>query len=206
VSIATKPDRATDGALLSENRVGGASLTDSEIQVGRWLDSSQLDPGVYYVLLQAFPDFDTCYQSGGGYDPSCADGYSDPVTVNVPVPKQTYRGTVERQTFLKRVELGFVVNPLGAKLPYRVCYLNALKTRRCLVGIVDGFDWNSRGTDSLTVTTRGLATQTPSPSATHGPRRAAARLLYGSEQSYTSSSSTLPSARDEPAARRQSGW
>ena len=102
-----------------------------EIQAGRWLDSSQLDPGVYYVLLQAFPDFDTCYQSGGGYDPSCADGYSDPVTVNVPVPKQTYRGTVERQTFLKRVELGFVVNPLGAKLPYRVCYLNALKTRRC---------------------------------------------------------------------------
>ena len=25
---------------------------------------------------------------------------------------------------------------------------------------MDGFDWNSRGTDSLTVTTRGLATQT----------------------------------------------
>ena len=40
VYIASKPDRASDGSFLQENVVESGLLTDSEIQSGRWLDSS----------------------------------------------------------------------------------------------------------------------------------------------------------------------
>ena len=53
VDFARSPDRATDGNFLSENIVNSAFLTDDEVQTGRWLDEDQLDPGKYFVMLDA---------------------------------------------------------------------------------------------------------------------------------------------------------
>ncbi len=55
VYIASKSIRGTDGTFLQENVVATGSLTDSEIQSGKWLDSSQIAPGSYVVMLEASP-------------------------------------------------------------------------------------------------------------------------------------------------------
>jgi hypothetical protein len=158
VSIATKPDRATDGSFLSENVAGGALLTDSEIQAGRWLGPDQLDPGTYWLMLRAFPDFDLCYiVDTATYDPSCAQGYSDPVQLVVPKPPTRYAASVQVFRFSKRAYLILRAAPLGEKRAYRLCYRNAAKALRCLRGTLDGFSWNSGISDQLSVTTRGLA-------------------------------------------------
>jgi hypothetical protein len=122
VEIASKSDRASDGEFLSENNKVFDVMTDSEIQTGRWLYASQLDPGTYNVLLRASPNFDLCYLSGGSYDPSCANGYSDMATPMIPKPATKYRAKVTREKYLASVSLRLVATPLGQKVPYRVCY------------------------------------------------------------------------------------
>src|SRR5829696_1422510 len=88
VYIASKPDRGTDGSFLQENVVEAGFLTDSEIQSGLWLDSSQTDPGSYFVMLQATRDFTSCDSYDANLnqviDPSCADGFSKVVPLTVP--------------------------------------------------------------------------------------------------------------------------
>jgi hypothetical protein len=82
IQIATRPDRASSGEFLTENVEVFDVLTDSEIQTGNWLYESQQDPGTYYVLLRASPDFDLCYLiDSGTFDPSCANGYSEMKTL-----------------------------------------------------------------------------------------------------------------------------
>jgi hypothetical protein len=76
--------------------------------------------------------------------------------LTIPRPTSRYAAYVSVLRFIKRVELRLAVTPLGDRLPYRVCYRLANKQRRCLRGTVDGFDWNSRATDSLSLTTRRL--------------------------------------------------
>jgi hypothetical protein len=157
IYLATKPGRATDGAFLSENIETLDLLTDAEIQAGHWVDDSQVDPGTYYVMLRASPDFDACWRDDlGGYDPACADGYSSVVPLTVPRPASRYVASTSVLRFLKRVELRLSAVPLGDRLPYRVCYRLVNKQRRCLVGTLDGFDWNSGATDTLSLNTRGL--------------------------------------------------
>lgn len=158
IQLATRPDRATDGSFLSENVEVFDLLTDAEVQSGRWVYESQVEPGTYYVMLQASPDFDACWISDQGtYDPSCADGYSAVVPLTVPRPPARYTASATVFRFLKQVELRFGVTPLGDRLPYRVCYRLTTKQRRCLVGTVDGFSWNSGASDTLSLTTRRLA-------------------------------------------------
>jgi hypothetical protein len=159
VEIASKPDRASDGEFLSENNKAFDVMTDSEIQTGRWLYASQLDPGTYYVLLRASPNFDLCYLSGGSYDPSCANGYSDMATLIIPKPATKYRAEVVREKYLASVSLR-LATALGQKVPYRVCYTTVKKKRQCLAGTLDGYSWNSSADDSLTVRTRLLPTFT----------------------------------------------
>jgi hypothetical protein len=160
VEMSTKPDRATDGEFLSENQKVFAVMTDSEIQAGRWLYGYQLDPGTYYVLIRASPDFDLCYLSGGTYDPSCASGYSDMTTLTIPKPLTRYRAEVTREPSLKRVRLRLVASPLGENVRYRVCYTTVTKKRQCLAGTLDGYSWNSSADDTLTASTRLLPTVT----------------------------------------------
>jgi hypothetical protein len=155
--MATRPDRASDGAFLSENVEVVDILTDAEIQAGTWTYESQVDPGTYYVMLHAMPDFDACWIfDAGAYDPACAAGYSAVVPLTVPRPASRYVGTARVFRVLDEVELRLTVIPLGDRLPYRVCYRLTSKQRRCLVGTVDGFSWNSGASDTLSLTTRRL--------------------------------------------------
>jgi hypothetical protein len=158
IYVARRPDRATSGEFLSENIETSDLLTDAEIQAGRWSHESQVDPGSYYVMLHASPDFDACWVDDlGAYDPACADGYSSVVPLTIPRPTSRYVASTTVLRFLKRVELRLSAVPLGDRLPYRVCYRLATKQRRCLVGTLDGFDWNSGASDTLSLTTRRLA-------------------------------------------------
>lgn len=160
VEIASKPDRASDGEFLSENQVVFDVMTDSEIQTGKWLYDSQLDPGTYYVILRAAPNFNQCYIGGGSYDPSCANGYSDMLTLTIPRPPVKYRVEVARESYSNSVALRLVATPLGEKVPYRVCYRTLKKKALCLTGMLSGYSWNSSADDTLRVNTRGLAQMT----------------------------------------------
>jgi hypothetical protein len=161
IYLATKPDRATDGYFLSENVSRLDLLTDSEIQLGRWLFEDRVDPGTYYVMMWASPDFDACYiWDSGGYDPSCAQGFSNVLTLVVPKPQTRYAAAVTTYRYIAQATLRLTAKPLGEPQPYRVCYRTAARKNRCLRGRVNGYDWDSSASHSLTVSTRGLATLT----------------------------------------------
>jgi hypothetical protein len=132
-------------------------LTDSEIQSGRWLDESQIDPGTYWVMLRALPDFDSCYLvDSGTFDPACADGFSNVLTLVIPKPAVRYSARVTAYRYLGQASLRLVATPLGERVPYRVCYRIKSGSRRCLSGALDGYSWSSSAEDTLTVTTRPL--------------------------------------------------
>jgi hypothetical protein len=161
IYFATKPDRATDGEFLTENVAYVDELTDAEIQLGRWLSEDRVEPGTYYVMIEATPDFDACYILGtGGYDPACADGFSDVLTLTVPKPQTRYAAAVTVSRPVRRATLRLTAKPLGEQQAYRVCYATAVKKTRCLRGRLDGFDWSAGVTHSFTVSTRGLAAYT----------------------------------------------
>lgn len=161
IYLATKPDRATDGSFLQENVKELDILTDSEIQSGRWSDENQVDPGTYWVMLRASPDFASCYIfDGGGYDPTCADGYSNVLTLAVPKPAIRYTARVTAYRYLGQAALQFTATPLGERLAYRVCYRLKNGSKRCLNGVLEGYSWNSPANDDLTVNTRSLAAVT----------------------------------------------
>jgi hypothetical protein len=157
--VATKPDRATDGRFLQENVVESDSFTDSEIQQGRYLDSSQIDPGTYYLMLNADPDFG-CYLSSNQWDAACARGFSDVVKFTIPTPPVRYAATTQRLSFSQRIYVTLRAQPLGMRQAYQVCYRNAAKARRCVRGTLNGFDWGSSATDELSISTRGMAKRT----------------------------------------------
>jgi hypothetical protein len=161
VYVASRPDRASDGRFLTENVVATDWMTDSEIQAGEWEYANQLDPGTYFVMLSADPDFDACYVEGtGAYDPSCADGFSSVATLAIPTPTSRYAATVKVYRWLGEVDLRLTATPLGVDVPYKVCYALKTKKRRCLSGTLSGYDWNASATGELTVTKRGLGKHT----------------------------------------------
>jgi hypothetical protein len=160
IYFSTKPDRATDGGFLTENIKSLDILTDSEIQSGQWLSENQLDPGAYWVMMRAFPDFSSCwnFEAFGGYDPACADGYSNVLTLEVPKPASRYRARVNAYRNIRRALLELTATPLGETRLYRVCYRTLAKRTVCVRGTLDGFSWNSSATDLLTINTRSLPT------------------------------------------------
>ena len=148
VSIASSPDRATDGSFLSENYAGGDSLTAGEIASGVWLDEDQLDPGVYYVMLRTF-DWDQA-----ACDPvGCYGGYSNVMTLTVPEPRHRFKATIERD-YISSFTLS--VSKLGETLPYRLCWNKAKGRRKCLRGKINGYDWNDTASDTLYLTVADL--------------------------------------------------
>jgi hypothetical protein len=153
IFFATKPDRATDGGFLQENIKDSDYFTTDEIQSGSWTYESQLDPGTYYVLLNA-TDYD-CFGQ-----PTCLAGYSNMLTLNVPKPPQTYRGSVSVLHYSHVAYLILRVKPLGESLPYKVCWRLKNGKRRCVAGKVDGYSWNAAGEDSRSVGLRGMRNRT----------------------------------------------
>jgi hypothetical protein len=158
IYFASKPDRATDGSFLQENIVSVDILTDSEIQAGRWSGETQLNPGSYWVMLSASPDFGLCFRDDGTIDPACADGFSNVVTLVVPKPTVRYAARVTVYRYLREASLRLIATPLGEKRSYRLCYKTKHGRTPCLGGTLDGFDWNSPADDTLTVSTRNLPT------------------------------------------------
>ncbi len=157
VYVASKPDRATNGRFLDENVKDITSLTTSEIQSGFWESPSRLDPGGYWMMLDASADFASCYLVDlGGFDPGCADGFSQvlPLSVAKPVLQFTTGATVYQ--FLGEVDVRLTARRLGEGLRYRVCYRNARRVRRCLTGVLAGFSWDFPASDTLSVRTRNL--------------------------------------------------
>lgn len=177
--VASKPDRGTDGQFLSENVVTEDYFTDSEIQSGRWFDSDQIDPGSYFVMLNASRDFGTCDSYDADLneiiDPSCADGFSTVVRLTVPKPKTKY--TVKTQV-LKPIRIAYLTltaDPLATKLPYRVCWKRPTgkkKTlrKKCVTGTVSGYSWSDGASDSLSINTDGMRKRTKFTWYTRGSR------------------------------------
>jgi len=153
IYIASKPDRASDGSFLQENIVDADILTDSEIQSGRWSSEDQLNPGTYYVVMFA-SDFDCAGQ------PSCLDGYSNMLPIDIPKPAQTYRGAVTVYHYSHTADLTLRVKPLGESLPYKVCWRLKSGMRRCVSGKVNGYSWNSAATGDVSVGLRGMKNRT----------------------------------------------
>jgi hypothetical protein len=160
MQIASKPDRATDGSFLQENIVGSDILTDSEIQSGAWEYSNQLDPGTYWVTVDASPDLGVCLLGDGSIDPACSDGYSNVLELRIPTPTISYSVAVTAFPSIRQAYLEITANPLGVMTPYRVCFRNAAHGIRCLSSTLDGFDWNSAADDELSITTSALPAST----------------------------------------------
>lgn len=161
IYFADKPDRASDGGFYQENIVAADFLTTDEIQAGSWTYGDQLDPGTYYVMINADADFDLCWDDNTGtYDPSCANGYSNVTTLTVPVPPIRYTASVSVLRYTKQAFLTLKATPLGVTQHYRVCYLTRAKKTRCTAGTLDGYSWDSPGNDQVSVSTRKLAART----------------------------------------------
>jgi hypothetical protein len=157
IYFASKADRASDGSFFQENIVASDFLTTSEIQAGTWTYSDQLDPGTYYTMVNASPNFDLCYiPSSGTYDPSCADGYSNVVTLTVPVPRIRYSARVSVLRYVRVAYLGLKATPFGIAKPYRVCYRDRAKKKRCVRGKLDGYSWDSAASDEVSLRTSKL--------------------------------------------------
>ncbi len=135
VYMATKPDRASDGSFLQENITDLDMFTDDEIASGRWLYEGQLDPGSYWLMA-------TDYMT-----------YSEPMMLEIPMPKQRFRGQVSGFVGISSY-LKLTVTPLGESLPYKVCWTTRSGKRKCLRGEVSGYDWNEAASDEQRIGTR----------------------------------------------------
>lgn len=169
VYVASKADLATDGRFLEENVVDVGLLTDSEIQSGKWLDSSQIDPGSYFVMVNASRDSACVSYDPHTYDaitdPSCADGFSSVVPLTVPTPKTKYTVKTVVLRNIGILSLTLTGRPLGVNLPYRVCWKQPTgkkKTlkKKCLSATLIGYSWNSDATDLLSISTKGMSRRT----------------------------------------------
>lgn len=161
IYFASKSDRASDGSFFQENIVDLDFMTSDEIQAGSWTYSDQLAPGTYYVMLHASPNFDLCYvPSTGGYDPTCADGYSNVVKLEVPVPPIRFRARVSILRYARVADLSLKATPLGVRKAYRVCYRDRAKKKRCVRGNLDGYSWNASASDEVSIRTTRLPTWT----------------------------------------------
>jgi hypothetical protein len=149
IYLSTKPDRATDGRFLEENIADLDFLTADEIQAGRWLYESQLDPGLYYAMLRASDD-----DCAG--EPGCTEGFSNVVTLQIPKPARHYSARVHAYRYLSSVDLTLRIAPLGERVPYRVCWKLVTGRQRCVHGTVQGNSWNDPAEDQVSVRKRGM--------------------------------------------------
>lgn len=169
VYFATSPERGTDGRFLDENVEKTDYLTAAEIQSGNWLDSEQIEPGSYFVMLKASRDYMSCVSYDANVDEvvdqSCADGFSLIVPLEVEPPTTRYRVKATVYGNIDTALLTLVANPLGKRLPYQVCWKQPTGKRRmlkkkCVSGSLPGYSWNSDASDLLDINTRSMTRRT----------------------------------------------
>ena len=156
ITFATSPERGTDGSFLTENVRHTDGMTADEIQTGRWIDSSQIDPGRYWVYLRA-SDF-SCFD-----DPvsGCTSGFSNMLEVEIPAPDQRYQTSVDVLRNVRVIFLTIKITPAGKKpIPYRVCWRDKRRKQRCARGRVDGYSWTEPASDMLQIRLRGMTRRT----------------------------------------------
>ena len=95
------------------------------------------------------------------------------LTLSVPKPRQTYRGSVLVWHYLRQANLTLRVKPLGESLPYKVCWRLMNKKRRCVTAKVGGYSWNDSASGDVTVGLRGMAKRTTFVWYVHGSKVAA---------------------------------
>jgi hypothetical protein len=156
ITFARRPDLSSDGGFLPANVVKTDFLTADEIQAGAWTFESELDPGTYYVLLQATPSFTPCSLPDGTYSPGCANGASSVTRLVVQAPTVRYSATVHAPRSWTTVQLRLKARPLGIEQRYRVCFRSRTERTICAPGVLDGFSWNSAITDFLSVSKHDL--------------------------------------------------
>ena len=155
--VATRPDRASNGAFLSENIDDLAFLTGGELLAGAWSSPRRVDPGTYWLMIRADADFAACYRTElGGFDPACADGYSEPYPLTVPRPVVRWSTGATVYRFLEQVDLRLRASRYGERVRYRLCWRTAAGRQRCRLEVLTGFSWDSEATDTVSVSTRGL--------------------------------------------------
>ena len=155
IYFASKPDRATDGQFFTENVETLDFMNDDELATGRWVSESRLDPGVYYVMLRAQPDFESCYDSDtGGSRPKCAEGFSSVAPLTIPKPASKYSVTTEVLRYIGVVNATLRATQLGEKRAYRVCYLTVARKQRCTAGTLSGYSWDSAASHTLRLSPR----------------------------------------------------
>jgi hypothetical protein len=110
-------------------------------------------------MLRASPDFASCWDDNiGDYDPACANGYSDVVTLVVPKPVSRYSVSATAYRFLGTVDLRLTATSIGEKRPYRVCTTTKTRRQLCVPGVLDGYSWSSPASDQITMRSRTLPT------------------------------------------------
>jgi hypothetical protein len=161
VHVASSPEQGSDGAFFSENIVQTDILTDDEIASASWLSDQRLNPGQYWVSVDATPDLETCMLDDGSISPSCADGYSNVETITIPRPTTRYRA-FESDMFanIGIVYVDLKATPLGDNEDVKLCYrvtVHERSVRRCLNRQLDGYDWSDSVDDTARLSTRGMA-------------------------------------------------
>ena len=152
IYFASKPDRARDGGFLRKNIKTLDLLGTIEIRRGSWSFEHPLDPGTYYVMMDA-ADSDCIGQ------PDCIWGYSNMLTLTIAKPPQTYQAGVEVLHHVHIVHLTLRVTPLGESLPYKVCW-QMTNRRSCVSGRVAGHSWNSSAESQVSIQLRGMKART----------------------------------------------
>ena len=152
IYFASKPDRARDGGFVRKNIKTLDLLGTIEIRRGSWSFEHPLDPGTYYMMMDA-ADYDCIGQ------PGCIGGYSNMLTLTIARPPQTYQAGVEVLHHVHIVHLTLRVTPLGESLPYKVCW-QMTNRRSCVSGRVAGHSWNSSAESQVSVQLRGMKART----------------------------------------------
>ncbi len=118
---------------------------------------------------RASPDSTSCVSYDANIDrtvdPSCADGFSTVLPLTVPTPKTRY--TAETQV-LKSIRIAYLTltgNPLGVKLPYRVCWKQPTGkkktlTKKCVNATLNGYSYNDDASDMLRISTERMTRRT----------------------------------------------
>jgi hypothetical protein len=153
IYFASKPDRARDGGFLRKNIKTLDLLGTIEIRRGSWSFEHPLDPGTYYVMMDA-ADYDCIGQ------PGCIGGYSNMLALTIAKPRPTYRVAVEVLHYVHIVHLTLRVTPLGESSSYKVCWQLKTNKRRCVSGRVAGHSWNSSAESRVSVPLRGMKART----------------------------------------------
>ena len=88
-------------------------------------------------------------------DTNCADGFSNIVTLNVPMPRPRYSTRIATVFPGISVYPEIRASPLGIAKRYQLCWTTRSRGRLCRTGTIYGYSWNSSASDELRIAVSG---------------------------------------------------